>query len=310
VRAWEIGIGDVRAVMHKDLLRHYDVCFAVDADIHFRQGWVGQGKSSFLLLLLYMLNRRFWPLRDMVIKDDYHTAFRLLHRKYPLGVHAFDEYLPFFNRQVWSRPFIATTTVDFMLNRKDFKIWGGAVPSIWRLVPTFHENRLQMLFRVRNRTEVEVYEHSGKCDQAEDWWGKYITTIERVPFVGDVFPKIWSLYEWMNDGHPRIHRPEFGCVEGLMGMPAVKVWPIIERYWAEVQDSPAQENPQKVDAFVQGPAKRARRRRQEEKGTAVKYSPRNEGGEKGATNPNFYARSPEGATTYPLLMNRKREDVV
>lgn len=259
MKDWQIGIDDIVAVMHKDLLEHYDICFAVVADTHRRQGWVGQGKSSFLILLLLMLNSNFWPPRDMVIKDDYHKAFHLLHRNFPMAVHAFDEYLPFFNRQVWSRPFITTTTVDFMLNRKDFKIWGGAVPSIWRLVPSFHENRLQMLFKVRARTEVEVYEHSGRSDQSEDWWGKYITTLEKVPFVGDVFPRIWSLYEWMNETHPRIHRAENGCVEGLMGIPAARVWPIIEQYWNEMQDGVSQlpsigETPRKAKKGSKPPA--------------------------------------------------------
>jgi hypothetical protein len=281
-----VGLDEVVAVVWKDMLSNYDTCIIVDADIHFRQGMVGQGKTNFAYLLSLKLNPTFWPPRDVVIKDDFHKFFQLLHRQYPYGIHFWDEMGAFFNKQTWDKPYVKTSVYDFIQNRKQHKIWIGCVPSFWWNVEMFRLHRPNWRFRLRNHVECEVFEHDGHHDEDEDKWGRYICTVENVPSVAEIFPGLWSQYEAMNDAHPRIHLPEYGCVEGMMGLPAERVWPIVMAYWEELRTGV-------LPSFSIGkkPRKGKKRSKPREE-PAIKAIPR----EPVATR-----------ETYPLLMNVPRD---
>lgn len=287
---FETTFDDVMSVMEKDLDNNYDVCFVVEQNTHQRQGSVGGGKSNLLLLILAKIAQEigttFWPPDDLVVKDDYRKFFRLLHRDRPYGMHGIDELFSFFNRQIWNSPLIKTTTHNFIHNRKDHKVWGGAIPTIWRAVPTFHMDRVNILFRAMHHDEIEVYQHTGFQEEDQNRWGGYLTTVEHVPFLGDEFPELWSVYEWMNAVHPRVHLAEYGCIEGLMSQGFEKARAVIkacERELLGIQDPSIEEKPRKAKKGSKPPDETARQ---------------------------TVARQVAPKETYPLLMGRAREEVV
>ena len=229
---FEVGLEEITALMHKDLLDKYDVMAIIDANKKNRHGLVGLGKTNFGLLLALKLNPYFWIPDNMIIRDNYLHFLRCLNLKVPYTVALWDEMEWFFNKQTWAKPFVKILTPEFMSNRKDYKIWLGIIPWWWFNVEFVRENRPQWRFQMRNRTECEVFIHNGYSDMAEDRWGGYITTIEKIPSVAEEVPALWHMYEAAIAAHPRPCSVDSWCVTALQSMPAEKVWRLIESFFS------------------------------------------------------------------------------
>lgn len=289
--AFSVGLEEITALMWKDLLDKYDVMAIIDGNRKNRHGLVGLGKTNFGLQLALRLNPYFWPPENMIIRDNYLHFLRALTLNVPYTVTLWDEMEWFFNKQTWSKPFVKILTPEFMSNRKDLKVWLGIIPSWWFNVEFVRDNRPQWRFRMNSRTECEVYVHNGRSEMSEDWWGAYVTTIEKIPSAAEKIPALWHMYEALIAAHPRPCSVDEWCVTALQSMPSEKVWKLIESFFSGPRERSGR------NIFTTGPTS-----------PSIEEKPRKE--KKRSKPPGETSQLQVPKETYPLLMGRTREETI